>query len=76
MELKHKKRADRARGNISFNRTFMELKPHTVLNGAAFVEGFNRTFMELKPLSILETVTIVSRFNRTFMELKPTFVCK
>ena len=55
-----------------FNRTFMELKQHTLQLSLKLNEGFNRTFMELKLIIPWHGTSKEIWFNRTFMELNPT----
>ena len=48
MELKQSAHAYGQRIVVCFNRTFMELKPVTILPLTSLLVSFNRTFMELK----------------------------
>ena len=55
------------------NRTFVELKPTTLLTFAVVITGLNRTFVELKPGNPLSVVSQSLSLNRTFVELKQPF---
>ena len=50
MELKQRETITLEANEISFNRTFMELKLGVVARYVGCRLGFNRTFMELKQL--------------------------
>ena len=57
-------------GQISFNRTFMELKYTFSTRTRQAYLSFNRTFMELKSAGLSAAGSLLGCFNRTFMELK------
>ena len=58
MELKYDGFWSFLSDDISFNRTFMELKWDIPGQSAGFYPGFNRTFMELKLLERREKVIL------------------
>ena len=64
MELKLRKQIKLDAVLLSFNRTFMELKPAGDSGAATSRGSFNRTFMELKhhilPHPIIELVLLIA----------------
>ncbi len=70
MELKHSEASDYRGCHGTFNRTVVELKLNSQLNGGPENSAFNRTVVELKRGAAPVTVQAQVSFNRTVVELK------
>ena|GEM_PF-3738343 len=59
---------------LTFNRTNLELKPHSHSKNRKKEEAFNRTNLELKQRFLILLKRLMEPFNRTNLELKPNSI--